>query len=103
MGGVVVFSLILSLFFPSFAFSALARSSHSICANERIKHCMNQHPALGNQKRSADHYAVRNPHRGAAEGKANKTPNKSNTNKQGPVTPFKGRAPSKQAAYVPMN
>ena len=37
-------------FFPSFAFSALARSSHSVCASERIKHCITQHPALGSQK-----------------------------------------------------
>ena len=37
-------------FFLSFAFSALARSSHSICANERIKRCISQRPALGSQK-----------------------------------------------------
>ena len=54
-------------FFPSFASSALARSSHCVCADERIGPCMSQHPALGSQKRSADHYAVWNPHRGEAE------------------------------------
>ena len=77
-----------SLFFPSSAFSALARSSHNVCANERLKHCMNQHPSLGSQKRSADLYAVRNPHRGANEDKTKKTPNKTQ-NKKGPVTPCK--------------
>ena len=36
-----------SVFFPSSTFSALARSSHSVCVTEQIKQCMYQHPALG--------------------------------------------------------
>ena len=36
-----------TIFFPSFAFSALARSSHSICASERINCCISQRPHWG--------------------------------------------------------
>ena len=73
------------LFFPSFASSALARSSHSVCADERIGPCMSQHPALESQKRSADHYAVQNPHRGEAESKTKRHNNPNKQRKSHPV------------------
>ena len=59
-------------FFPSFASAALARSSHSVCADERISQGMKQHPSLGSLKRSADHYAVQSPYRGRVEAKRHK-------------------------------
>ena len=55
------------IFFPSYASVALARSSHSVCADERIRQCMSKHPTLGSRKWSADHYAVQSPLQGAIE------------------------------------
>ena len=79
------------VFFPSFASAALARSSHSVCADERISQCMKQRPSLGSQKRSADHYAVQSPYRGRNEAKQNKSQTKKQQNRQNPATPIKGQ------------
>ena len=76
-------------FFPSYASVALARSSHNVCADERIRQCMSKHPTLGSRKWSADHYVVLSPLQGDNEkenqqntepktnqaAKAKKTPN----------------------------
>ena len=38
--------------FPSYASVALARSSHNVCADERIRQCMSKHPTLGSTPRT---------------------------------------------------
>ena len=67
-------------FFPSYASVALARSSHNVCADERIGQCMSKHPTLGSQKWSADHYVVLSPLQGVNE-KENQQNTEPKTNK----------------------
>ena len=58
-------------FFLSYASVALARSSHNVCADERIRQCMSKHPILGSRKWSADHYVVLSPLQGDETRKPN--------------------------------
>ena len=97
------------IFFPSFASVALARSSHSVCADERIGQCMNKHPSLGSRKRSADRYVVRSHQRSDVISKTGKTQNpptkhnhhthkQAKPNNKAKKSPHERRAPSRQAA-----
>ena len=92
-----------------------ARSSHSVCAEERNSHCIDQYPALesqkfffpscasvalarsshkipriGESKGSADHYAVQSPLRGAVE-KANQQNTQAKPNQTPTQNPNKQR------------